>query len=147
MSRKSIVRFWLIVGFLALFFYFLVRKNLTRDYRDLEEAMGVTASNISYEIMPPRSAPFGVDTKQIELITTFEPAFDAFTQEDWQEFWQVIYGLYPEYASDNRRIPPRKRQLTMSEIQEELRILFRYPFASFGQEHWERFWKIFKIRK
>lgn len=147
MSQSFFVRFWLFIGFLAVGLVFLIRGNLNRDYQDLAEALKIFSENLSYEFMPPRRAPFGVANKETELKGNLGPIFKQFSADDWHDFWQIIYGVYPEYSSDNERLPPRKRQLSIPEIQEELKNRFYNPFAYFTPEHWQELWSTLKIRE
>lgn len=146
MRRRLKVKFWLIIGFLAAVALLLSRGNLSKDYHDLREALGIKAENFAYELTPPRMPVSGISGKEAAIRADFGPVFEKFTDQDWQDLWYIIYGVYPEYDSDNERLPPRRTQLTIPEMQEELKARFPYSFAYFNQEHWWYFWKALKIK-
>jgi hypothetical protein len=148
MSRRFVIRLWLGIGFLAIGILFLLKENLRKDYYDLTKSLKITLQNLSYELVPPRRALFGVENKKVELKVKFAPVFSNFTEEDWQTLWRIIYGIYPKNdLGRNERIPPRRTQLTIPEMQKELKLHFPYPFEYFNNEHWRLFWKTLKIRR
>lgn len=147
MSRRLIVKLCLFAGFLAAGAIFLLRENLTKDYQDLKQALSISADNTAYNLSPPRSASFGTQYKEEALKVEFGPVFAGFSRDDWQVMWKIIYGIRSEDNLDNERLPARSRQLTLDEIEEELKARFYSPFAYFTAEHWQYFWKILKISK
>ncbi len=147
MNRRLIVRAWLIVGFLAAGFLFLLKENLRKDYLDFEDAVDVTTTNLAYDLVPPRMAVMGFMLKEEQLKLAFSPIFSQFSKSDWQDIWHIIYGIYPEYPTVNERIPPRRTQLSVAEMQKELALSFPQPFGMFTDEHWKLFWKTLHITK
>ena len=147
MDRRLIIRVWLIVGFLSAGFLFLLRKNLRKDYLDFESAVDVTSANLAYDLVPPRMALMGFMLKEEQLKLAFSPIFSQFSRDDWQRLWHIIYGIYPEYPTVNERVPPRRTQLSIAELEEELASNFPQLFGAFTGEHWKLFWKTLHIRK
>ncbi|MFQ5681072.1 MAG: hypothetical protein ACE5GG_03360 [Candidatus Omnitrophota bacterium] len=143
---RFFVKLWLLLGFLAVGAIYLAKDNLRRDLRDFRAGIKIRGGNFARKIAPGRSAPFGVENKEVALKVKFDPLFKKFSDDDWRQIWRIIYGLYPEYDPDNERLPARKRQLDIAEMQEELKASFRTPFAYFRPEHWQEFWKTLKIR-
>lgn len=147
MNRRLIVKLWLFAGFLAIGIIFLLKENLRKDYQDLQKAASITADNIAYTVMPPRTAVFGLENKEEALRVTFEGAFFNFSADDWRQLWKIIYGIYPDYEDSNERMPARQRQLTLGEMEEKLKANLPHPFSYFKPEHWQLFWKTLKIKE
>lgn len=64
--------------------------------------------------------------------------FANFSQEDWQWFWDLMYG---SFRKDANGWPERKRQLTRQEIQGELASYYFQPFGLFKERQWGIFWQ------
>jgi len=146
-NQRLVVRLWLLLGFLATCLIFFFRANLKQDYIDLTTNLKVRRDNLIYSAFPDRTAFYGIENKKIELKVKLAPVFDNFTVDEWQDFWQIIYKIYPELFSQGERIPPYSTQLTIDEIKEALGMRFPYPFTYFDDGHWKQFFKILRIKK
>jgi hypothetical protein len=127
--------------FLFLAFLFFVRRNLKTDAIDFLNMCKVNMGNIERELFPERKRSFSLVKQETELKLLLPDPFANFTQAEWEEFWDLIYGLHGYDMPDNPRLPYIKRQLTLPELAEELKS--RYDiFKKFEDQHWQEFWRI-----
>lgn len=126
---------------LASALYF-ARENLRNDLDDLLESARIVMDNFSYSMNPERAKGFITLKEEEDLKAYLGEPFSSFRSSDWQKFWDVIYGVYPLDYSQNRRLPPRVRQLNYAEMQARLKELYHNPFGYFTEEHWQEFWPL-----
>jgi len=140
-KASALVKIILLILFLGLAFIFFIRKNLSTDVRDLLTGGEITLGNIERELFPKRRRPFSVVRQETELKLLLSDPFISFSRDDWDEFWDLIYGNRGYDIPENPRLPYTHRQLTLREIEEALKG--KYPiFTQFGNMHWEEFWKV-----
>ncbi|MDD5291797.1 MAG: hypothetical protein PHY46_01250 [Candidatus Omnitrophica bacterium] len=126
-----------IVGILVV----AIRQNLLQDAQDMVTTMKIGGHNIEYQMSPDRRRPLIVTDKEIGLRQMYPTFFNNFTRDDWDEFWDIIYGTHPLIKFDNERLLPAQRNYSTQEIQKVL--VQRYPeaFTQFDEEKWKIFWK------
>ena len=110
-------------------------KNLLNS---LIYSIKIFSHNIKNEIQPLRKKPLSLLPQQEKLKQFIGEPFISFSDADWEEFWNIIYG-YTEITTSYGTIT---RQRTLEEIQEELIYLYGNPFKYFEKQHWESFWSI-----
>lgn len=98
--------------------------------------------NIIYEYLLSSTAPSRrppVTTIELEenLRANLPVPFADFSEDDWRQFWHLLYGKFPE---DSEGWPRKRRQLTRPEIESELAYYYGRPFNTFNQRHWDIFW-------
>ena len=84
------------------------------------------------------------DAKGLDFARMKNYPVAIFKRDDWQEFWDIIYGIHPLIEFENKRLPMADRNLSIAEIQKVL--IKRYPesFSGFTIEQWSLFWKEIK---
>lgn len=137
-SPKLLI-FLAIVLALTLFF---AQGNLRQDWDDFAQGIDIHIENFMYALNPERSKPISILEKEQGLKVYVGEPFIDFSQSDWSEFWNILYGAYPMDYPENERLPPRVRQLNYSEMEEKLKEWHPNPFSYFQAEHWQQFWKI-----
>lgn len=128
-------------GVLALTLYFS-KGNLKEDWRDFTKAIAIHIDNLSYSVNPERAKSVTAIEKEESLKSFVGDPFIHFSRQDWIEFWNILYGVYPLDYPENKRLPPMVRQFTALEMEDKLRALYPRPFAYFKDEHWRQFWGI-----
>lgn len=140
--RKYLFRLTL-VGLLGIVLsVFLLRNSIRKYWLDALDGLKIKVENFSYEMSPERSKPMSTLEKETRLIVGIGEPFKNFTPKDWQQFWNIIYGIYSEEPEPGK--PSRKRQLTQNEMEQKLIEKYPMPFSYFGDAHWNEFWKIIK---
>jgi hypothetical protein len=143
MARHRLtVKFLLLLGFLFVGVLFLASRTLRRDWSDFVGAVDVGFSNLSYRFWPERRPPITLAERQIALVAYMPEPFEKFTADDWNDFWSLIYGVYPLDDTGNDRLPKRVRNLDAEEVKQELVVRYPFPFQHFQEEHWKYFWQI-----
>lgn len=123
-----------------------IRQNLFRDMQDMARMVKIGRHNIEYRISPDRKKPLILADREIGLRLVYPEFFDKFDKQDWQEFWDIIYGVHPLIGFEDEKFTPAERNYYVAEIQKIL--VKRYPegFSHFDQERWMVFWKqIFSV--
>ena len=128
-------------GIMLAFTIYVMRDNLRKDCDDLIETFDIILNNFSSRFNLERSRPINPIDKEENLKMLLGRPFIHFKRADWEEFWEILYGVFPVDYSDNQRLPPRSRQLTYSEMEERLKRLYSTPFDYFQDEHWQQFWQ------
>ncbi|MDP8260432.1 MAG: hypothetical protein P9L96_05495 [Candidatus Gygaella obscura] len=107
--------------------------------------METAKDNFSSQFDKKRSAPITLIEKEENLKIFMGALVHNFTQEDWDNFWVIIYGMQ-ERESDNPFLPKQLYQYSIQEAQDELRRMFPNSFGKLGSQHWSYVWKeIIKI--
>ena len=131
--------FVLIAVFASLLF--IASKNLQQDGKDLLETVNIYLANIGTALYPERRIPIFLSDREESLRGIIGEPFISFQQEDWKNFWNILYGVFPLEHPENTRLPTKVRQLTFAEI--ELRLKEEYPILNdFYQEQWQQFLQI-----
>lgn len=131
-KRVSILpKILLALGFTALFFIIKEQSKIKEfGLFNLEKARIVSSQ-------PQRRRPVSLLKKETELKLYIGEPFRDFTQKDWDGFWELIYGVFPEEAPLKQRLPKKMVQLTFDAIAFELMSRYPEPFAYFKEEHWK----------
>lgn len=118
-----------------------IRQNLFQDINEMMTVLRIGKHNVEYQLSPDRRRPLVIMDKEFGLRQLLPGFFNKLNQEDWQEFWDIIYGVHPLINFENKKLPSAQRNFNAAEIQGVL--IKRYPevFSGFDQEHWKMFWK------
>ncbi len=121
-----------------------VRQNLFQDIDDMVTSLKIGRHNVEYRLTPDRRRPLIVIDKEFGLRQLHPALFNSFTRDDWQEFWDIVYGIHPLINFQNEKLPSAERNYSVMEIQRVL--VKRYPegFSGFSVEQWKLFWKEIK---
>ena len=121
-----------------------VRGNLFQDIDDMVTSLKIGGHNIEYQLSPDRRMPLVVVDKEFGLRQLHSSFFNSLSRDDWQEFWDIIYGIHPLIDFENEKLSSAKRNYSVAEVQKVL--VKRYPeaFSSFSVEQWKMFWKEIK---
>lgn len=136
-----IVKLILAVCFLSLLFIVSIHKNIKIDIMDFFDGIKINAGNAEREIFPERKRPFSLVRQETELKLLLPNPFVNFSRQEWEEFWNLIYGLYGYDVPENPRLPYIQRQLNLQELEGLLKTKYEI-FKQFQGQHWEEFWKI-----
>lgn len=120
------------------------RGNLFQDIDDMITSLKIGGHNFGYQLSPDRRMPLVVVDKEFGLRQLLPGFFNKFSRDDWQEFWDVIYGIHPLIDFENKMLGSAGRNYSILEIQRVL--VKRYPeaFSGFSVEQWKMFWKEIK---
>ncbi|MDD5195033.1 MAG: hypothetical protein PHQ96_05095, partial [Candidatus Omnitrophica bacterium] len=93
--------------------------------------------NLSMEVSPTRHRKISF-IEQEERMRLFAPdLFANFNENDWQEFWELIY----KPVDDKQGGFTVKRYRSQEEIQEILIQRYPNPFSYLSKEYWRIFWQ------
>ena len=143
--EKEFSRIYLFLGFAALASLLIFFKPITEYRSFLLQKVRIYRDNFFASGDPKvlkRARPITCTKKESELIVSFGQPLAAFTDEEWNKLWEIIYGVYPRQEPEHPSLPYRMRQLTDSEIVSELIKLYPQPFAGFSRRHWNIFFSI-----
>lgn len=121
-----------------------VRHNLFQDINDMMTSIKIGAHNIEYNLAPDRRMPLLVIDKEFGLRQLHPAFFNRLSREEWQEFWDIIYGIHPLINFENKKLPAAERNYSIAEIQKVLLKRFPEGFSGFSIEQWKTFWKEIK---
>ncbi len=132
-------------GFLALFLLLKFQTEV-KNFTSLQiEKIKTHRDNFfaraNPEIAKRERTPF-TTVKESQLEVGVGEPFSNFTTEEWDEFWEIVYGLYPRGEPEKPGLPNRMRQLSQEEMISELSSRYPQPFARFSQRQWEIFFGI-----
>ncbi|MEW5758783.1 MAG: hypothetical protein AB1755_04890 [Candidatus Omnitrophota bacterium] len=136
-------RLALLVILIVVLSVYFARNILHNHWLNVVGNIKINIDNFSYEMGgQERSKPISTLEKESRLTAFIGEPFNGFDYSDWQGFWRIIYGIYPESAEPGKLA--KRRQLTREQI--ELRLINDYPmpFSYFTDQHWAEFWKIIK---
>ena len=140
MKGKLSTRIWLVAVFVFVGILVLLRDRLVNDAGDILESVKISRDNFFYYFSPERNPPLSTEELEIRLKTTFGEPFVSFSYRDWQDLWQVIYGTYEPDEPPRPRLPRKARQLTVSEMEERLKVVYPEFFGKFNGQYWGEFW-------
>ncbi|MDD5247258.1 MAG: hypothetical protein PHS09_07695 [Candidatus Omnitrophica bacterium] len=144
-SDKGNARVFLVLGFLALILVILFQNQIKKFVSFQENKLKTYHDNFFAGNDPEiakRRVPLSAAKEESDLEVVFGEPFASFSRQDWDEFWNVIYGLYQIEEPLEQGLPNRMRQLTYAEIAAELARRYPQPFSYFGQQQWEAFFSI-----
>lgn len=138
------------VGFIVFGISFVIvlvvaiRHNIFQDADDMLTSLKIGAHNIEYRLSPDRRMPLLLVDKEFGLRQIHPAFFNKLSKEEWQEFWDIIYGIHPLIEFENLRLPMADRNYSIAEIQKVLLKRFPEAFSEFSIEQWKLFWKEIK---
>lgn len=142
--RRILPKLSLIIGFFCI--YLIIRyQNPIKDFLSFNlEKIKIHFYNFFYESGSglTRRRPIIFIEREIELKLYIGEPFRDFTKKDWDEFWNIIYGVFPKDAPEKEGLPRKVRQLTEDEIASELMSRYPQPFAYFNESNWKIFFGI-----
>jgi hypothetical protein len=104
--------------------------------------------NLTSEFSLQRSRPLSTLEKEEQLKQFLPDLFGAFSESDWDGFWKLFYGKFPEKSSKNKFLPKKYRHLTPGEIERKLIDYYPDSFGRFAAAHWDYFWNgIIKLKE
>lgn len=137
----------LLVVFLVFSIINLKNKVLTSDsptvlkiknlWQQVLVFFKIQKQNVSVEITPPKNRPLTMIEKETYLRMFAPDTFGKFSDEEWKEFWKIIYGPTEEKQGKFKL----KRYKSKDEIEAELIQKYPNPFAFMRREHWKIFWQ------
>jgi hypothetical protein len=141
MADRIKVRLFIVALAIAAALLFFNKNYLISKISALKDYQKEFATNIVSDKNLGRQRPMSTFEQEEQLRQFIPPVFESFSEKDWDEFWNTIYGAFPDESSSKKFMPKKYRQLTMSEI--EQRLINRYPngFGRMGQQHWGYFWQ------
>ena len=138
--KKILPKLVLTCGFLALFTIIIYRAALKDKWRFNLERIKIYFDNFFYQ--GERHPPLSLLQKETELKLYVGEPFRDFDQEQWKQFWGIVYGASAEEPPEKEGLPKKMRQLTQDEVAFELMQRYPQPFANFRAEHWGIFFGI-----
>ncbi len=118
-----------------------IRQNLFQDINDMVATMKIGRHNVEYQLSPDRRKPLIVSDKEVSLKQLYPTFFNNFTRDDWNEFWDIIYGIHPLINFNNEKLSPAQRNYSISEIEQVIKKRYPEAFSQFNEENWKIFWK------
>ena len=126
-----------VAAFKKSYLYHATSNNVSNVWEYLKHNVAVLGKNVSEEMVPQRRRPFSLMAKKDKLMMFAPQAFREFTQEDWNDFWDLIY----EHKEVGEGFIKQKVQRSPEEIQDFLS--YEFPgFYYFTENNWGRFWGI-----
>lgn len=117
-------------------------SNFSGDWHDLTAQLGILKENARDLFSPSRKPPYSVLVAQESLIQNIPQVFENYQEQDWEDFWNLIYVVQEtdDYRADYSL--KRKRQLSIGEIEQIL--IRKYPdiFDRFDSRMWGDFWAL-----
>ena len=144
-SDRGNARLFLVLGFFALLLVILLQNQIKRFFTFQENKLKTYRDNFFAKGNPEiakRRMPLSAAKEESDLEVVFGDPFASFSRQEWDEFWNIIYGLYQIEEPLEEGLPNRMRQLSYAEIAAELTKKYPQPFVYFGQQQWEAFFSI-----
>ncbi len=140
--KRLVPRMFLIIAIFVLLLLINQRERLEYYTQHLSIVSKVILENINVQMYPPRKF-VGTKIQKEDMLKMYvgEP-FKNFSFKEWEQFWQIIYGLYRKENPQDPRLPAIYRHLDKEEMQQELIGRYPTPFSYFGDAQWEQFWQI-----
>ncbi|MBU1870318.1 MAG: hypothetical protein KJ818_07605 [Candidatus Omnitrophica bacterium] len=140
-------KIFLVLGFVILALLYNYRFKIENFWLFNMKKAQIYKDNFFYESgeKMERKQPLALTKKEAMLKVYMGSPFRGFEQKDWDEFWNIIYGVFAKDQPEAEGLPQRVRQLNLEEIQEELISLYPQPFSYYKDSDWDRlFYFIFK---
>lgn len=138
MRYKILPRISLIIGFVLLFFLVKYQGQLKDFWSFFIDKVSIYSDNYFFPSgkTPERKRPVALMERETELVLYIGDPFKEFTAEDWETFWNMMYGGFQKEES-GENMPRKMRQLTEEEIKNELSSRYPQPFSYFSDQHWK----------
>ena len=144
-NTRRLVRASLIWGFFFLFlaisFSDTIRAQIAFQYKIIKANINNFAA-LSNPRALRRPKPAQPIFQELRLASSFGEPFRSFQPADLEEFWSLIYGLYPVGEPTEPGLPNTVRQLSEEELMLELEERYETPFINFTKKHWEAFFSV-----
>ncbi|MBD3246888.1 MAG: hypothetical protein GF333_07780 [Candidatus Omnitrophica bacterium] len=118
--------------------YYTYRQKLDDITSEGSEYLEVKKHNIKMDYGPGRDRPITFVKRETLLREYLPMVFGHFSDEEWKNFWEIVYKPVPKKKGDYRV----KQYRSHSEIESILRRAYPNPFTYLKPEHWKVFWKI-----
>ncbi len=118
--------------------FYELRQSTRQFTSKASEFIASRKQRMNMEMNPERKRPLTFIEKQQELQVFVPDVFDAFSDKDWDDFWNYIY----EPVEDTSGTFATKKQRPKEEIEAYMRYRYPKPFAAFREDHWFYFWDI-----
>jgi len=142
--KRHLPRFLLVVGFLSLSLIIIfqgpIKDFLGVNFDKAREYAGFIFYDLNFEYK--RQKPITLLKKETELRLYIGEPFRSFNRSDWENFWNIIYGIFPKTDPNQPGLVAKRRQLTEDEIAAELKKMYPQPFIYFMQDHWNMFFEV-----
>lgn len=133
----------LVLGFVLLFALLQYQGQLKDFWSLIIDKAAITYDNFFKPTgeIPERKRPLSFLKRQVDLQMFIGEPFKSFSEEDWNEFWNIVYG---GFAMDEAGagLPRRMRQMSKEEIENALTERYPQPFAYFDERVWKQFFEI-----
>jgi len=133
-----------IIGFALVIFVIFALLEIAKHpaterlRRGFKDKSAVLFDSLSEDISQPVRRPLTTIELEANLKVNLPVPFKKFNEEDWEWFWDLLYGEYPV---DSSGWPKKMRQLSKQEIQDILVDYYAQPFGFFQQKQWGIFWQ------
>jgi hypothetical protein len=140
-KRPILPKILLVIGFLALFLIIKYQNSIKDLWLFNLEKLKIHLDNFLNPQIE-RRRPITLLDREDELRLYIGEPFRNFTPEDWDWFWDIVYGVFPEGEPQKKGLPKGMRQLNFNEISSKLMSRYPQPFTYFKKEHWNIFFGI-----
>jgi len=144
-KRRILTRDFLIWGFfflfIGLFFGETIREQVAFQYKTIKTYTDNFFASRNREIVRRFRPPHPI-SQEVRLGSSFGAPFASFQPADWDEFWSILYGVYPRGAPEEPGLPNTMRQLSEEELKDELIDRYERPFVNFRPKHWKAFFSL-----
>jgi hypothetical protein len=119
-----------------------LRSNFSSDWQDVRNQTQIVKENTRDFFAPSRKPPLSFLIAQESLKQNLPVPFANFAEQDWQDFWRLIYGTHETDDSGSVYSITRRRQLSIEEIEQILMNDYPQIFSRFDRRMWDEFWKL-----
>lgn len=137
-------RILLLLGFAALFAFIMYREQIKGLFIFGSDRVKATADNFfdPSASQVKRRRPVSLLERETELQLYIGEPFRDFNKQDWEWFWDLLYGVFPKDAPEREGLPKKYRQLTTGEIADQLIERYPQPFFNFTESNWQMFFQV-----
>lgn len=121
--------------------YYYLKSRVEYFFQRAKNYVEVKKHNIGMETAPKRKAPLTFIVQEETLRRYIPHVFGKFDQQEWNEFWGLIY----EPIKEKQGFFKVKRYRSKSEIESYLKNHYPDPFTRFRESNWYDFWNIANI--
>lgn len=136
---RILPKIFLFLGLVVLFLAVRYYARINSVVSSLKNSAGIHSDNFFRQSKAEslRRRPLSLVERETELKLYLGEPFKGFSYAQWEEFWSLIFDVFPEEYAQAPGEPIRVRQLSSAEIADKLMKLYPDPFAYFKTEHWE----------
>ena len=98
----------------------------------------ILTNNILKLFKSKKDSSFSLLGRKMQLLAFLPSFFSNFNNQDWQEFWSIVYGVEEDNAGYMRQLLQKDQETIVAHLK------FNYPdtFLNFSSEHWAKFFSI-----